>query len=164
MGHNFKEDLKKAEVSEEKFLEWAKRNNCPIRDVRYDKEYQKKDIDFLFKNDDVEKEWMGIEIKSDTGIFQYGNLCIELVSNRYTNSEGWWQHTKNNSKWLMFYMPQIDRYYRIKTKNIKDYIKQHGFDKTRNVFNSYCGFININNFCNWKGVNKDDILFDCDEI
>lgn len=160
MGYNFNEDLRKAEKSEMKFYNWAIAKGLEVKDVRHDVEWQKKDVDYLV-NVKEDNRIAKIEIKSDKGVYQYGNLCIELKSNRYINSDGWWEHTKDNSDWLLFYMEQIDKYYKIRTKDIKKYIEEKDFDRYRNVFNSYCGFINLNNFAKWKGVELNSLLFCC---
>lgn len=154
MGYNFQEDLKKAEVSEMKFYEYCVEQGFSVQDVRYDKQYQDVDVDFLVKNN--HDKWIEIEIKSDDGIAKYGNILLEEISNRYINSDGWWRKTQ--AKLLLFYMPQKGYYYKIKTKDIKEFLRT-GQYQVKNVFNSECKLFNIDKFCRWKGCSKNDLVF-----
>lgn len=156
MGYNFNEDLKKAEISEMKFYEKAKTySKYTVEDVRNDKAYQEIDVDFVMTRKST-GERINIEIKSDDGIAKYGNILLEEISNRYINSNGWWRKTK--ADWLLFYMPQKGYYYKIKVKDIKEYLLV-GQYQTKNVFNSVCKLFNIEKFCKWKGIEKDSLIF-----
>lgn len=156
MGYNFNEDLKKAEVSEMKFYEKAKKySKYIIEDVRHDKAYQEIDVDFVMTRKST-GEKINIEIKSDDGIAKYGNILLEEVSNVYINSDGWWRKTE--ADWLLFYIPQKDYYYKIKVEDIREYLL-YGQYQTKNVFNSVCKLFNIDKFCKWKGIEKDSLIF-----
>lgn len=156
MGYNFKQDLEKAEVSEMKFYDMVKgAKGYEVRDVRYIKEYQDIDVDFVLVRTKTGEE-INIEIKSDDGIAKWGNVLLEEVSNRYINSDGWWRKTQ--AKWLLFYMPQKGYFYKLKVDDISEYLKL-GQYQTKNVFNSVCKLINIDKFCKWKGIELDSLIF-----
>ena len=55
-------------------------------------------------------------------------------------------------------MPQKGYYYKIKVKDIKEYLLV-GQYQTKNVFNSVCKLFNIEKFCKWKGIEKDSLIF-----
>ncbi len=159
MGYNFKEDLQKAKFAEEKFIEWCKERNVKWLDVRLEKSFQDLDVDVVIYKDNKP---INIEIKSDDGIAKYGNnITIELISNMQYKTDGWWVKTtkEGGSKWLLFYSPQRDLFYKIKTKDLQQYIKERGFLRKLEMFNSWCGLINLNSFCRWRGIELDSLIF-----
>lgn len=158
MSYNFEDDNNKAKISEQKFMDWLERNNYKYDDVRYVEEYQALDVDFVMYKDDKS---INVEIKSDEGINVYGNLTIELVSNITYNTEGWWHKTTKDggSKWLLFYSPQLDLFYKIKTEDLKQYISEQGFIRKLKIFNSWCGLISLEKYCKFKGIELDSLIF-----
>lgn len=159
MGYNFKDDVQKAKFAEEKFISWCKERNIKCNDVRLEKSFQDVDVDVVIYKGDKP---INIEIKSDDGIAKYSNnITIELVSNMQYKTEGWWTKTtkEGGSKWLLFYSPQRDHFYKIKTDDLKQYIKERGFLRKLEMFNSWCGLINLNSFCRWKDIELDSLIF-----
>lgn len=159
VGYSFKEDLEKAKVAEGKFIEWCKGRNVKYDDVRLEKSFQDLDVDIVIYKDDKP---INIEIKSDDGIAKYNNnIAIELISNIEYKTEGWWKKTsrEGGSKWLLFYSPQRDLFYKIKTQDIKQYIAERGFLRQQEMWKSWCGLINLYSFCRWKGIELDSLIF-----
>lgn len=69
---NFNKELKKGQAGENRFIEYLNKINLKFRDVRFDKEYQKKGIDFIVQD-------VNFEIKTSGTLNNTGNIYIELV-------------------------------------------------------------------------------------
>lgn len=116
--NKFNSDLRKGRYAELKFMGYLAKEGFDFTDVGKVRMYQKMDIDIVIHGEDFDVD---IEIKSDEGIAQYGNLAIETISSRNIWSDGWIKYTK--AKWLIFYVPQQDKFYKFMTEHIKEYIE-----------------------------------------
>ncbi|WP_069999434.1 hypothetical protein [Cellulosilyticum sp. I15G10I2] len=64
-----------------------------IKDVRLDKEYQKKDIDFILKNAQS-GSISSYECKGEGEMYKYGNFCVEKYQDADTGRKGWFYYTE----------------------------------------------------------------------
>lgn len=118
MSYDFNADLRKGRYAELKFMGYLAKEGFDYTDVGKVRMYQKMDIDIVIHGKDFD---IDIEVKSDEGIAKSGNLAIETISSRNIWSDGWIKYTK--AKWLIFYVPQEDIFYKFRTKYIKEYIE-----------------------------------------
>ncbi len=90
---NFKTQLKIGQIAEEAIIEAFRNNGIELIDVREDSYYQKRDIDFIFADEDSDTT---IEVKNDKRAFYTGNLFIELLTDEAKGYKGWIHYCKAN--------------------------------------------------------------------
>lgn len=91
-----------------------------VIDVSADKEYQNKDIDFIIDGQTV-------EVKTQNGIVNYGDVVLELVSNTDNArfKDGWFNTTQADV--LIFYSPQYKVMYRVETQKLREWYAQNKY-------------------------------------
>lgn len=113
----FNESLKEGEMGEH--VVWNLFIKHPgvksVVDVRDDKEFQQKDIDFLIE--DKFRQFTPIEVKTDLKAHETGNIIYEVSTN---NSVGCFEKTQ--AKYIMYYVPGSRTVYRIDVKAMRTYI------------------------------------------
>jgi len=72
-----------------------------VHDVTQERQYQAQDIDLIAIKDNVNAT---IEVKNDRGIFNYGNVFLELISNLEYGTAGWFTYCR--ADYLVFYEEQ----------------------------------------------------------
>ena len=88
-----------------------------VTDVSKDKNYQKKGIDLVL--DDM----ITADVKGDTKISVTGNLFLELVSNRYKKTDGWFVKSEMD---ILFYLDVNQLLlYEINFDELKDYYEKN---------------------------------------
>ena len=91
-----------------------------VTDVASDKEWQDKDVDFLAVAAD---KTITVEVKTDTQIHKYNNICVETISNknkeRFRN--GWFNTTQ--ATYLFFYDTVNEVTHRVKTEELRQLYK-----------------------------------------
>lgn len=96
----FSESLKEGESGEH--VVWnilQKQSNIRnVVDVRMDKKFQEKDIDFLVEN--MNRQFTSIEVKTDFKAQETGNLVYELST---SNNIGCFEKTQ--AEYIMYYIP-----------------------------------------------------------
>lgn len=124
---NFFTDLERGKVAEEEVATYLTNRGNKLTDVRDNKEFQKKDIDYLVEDRDGRKG--SLEIKGDTKFSSTGNIFIEDGC-YYPSSgmrKGWSQYCEadyiclydNNKKiGLIFNWPQLREYAKKDGRNI----------------------------------------------
>lgn len=86
---NFSTTLIEGQSNEEIIRNFWVENGFKVIDVSDNPEYQKKDIDFLLSNGYSN---ISVEVKSDTRLFETGNIAIELAMYRKTGYYPGWYH------------------------------------------------------------------------
>lgn len=130
--HSFVQSAKIGKIGEEDVLNYLNTNDNieSIEDVRYVREYQKKDIDFIvnFKDGKQNK----IEIKTDT--YKSGNIYYETVSSLETDSIGCFEKTE--ADYLFYYYIALKDLYIFEMDQYRDWFqtqqasfKQLGYEK-----------------------------------
>ncbi|MEG1502271.1 MAG: hypothetical protein RR370_02670 [Synergistaceae bacterium] len=90
-----------------------------IKDVRNDKEYQKKDIDYiLVMNTGQERT---VEIKTDSYISD--NIFFETMSAKETNSIGCMYKTE--AEWLLYYFLRTKELYILKMPDYRNWVDEN---------------------------------------
>ena len=114
----FKEDLERAKPYEKAVMKYANHLEGVKEtiDVREDKKYQNKDIDFivLYKDGGFKR----IEIKVD--FFTTQNVFLEVVSNKKYNTQGCILKSKSEEIWYVFI--NLNKLYIINTKKLKNWL------------------------------------------
>ena len=106
--YSFAKQNTTAKKGEDIVLEYLKKEHKNVLDVRNDKTYRKKDIDFVIDVKSLLK--YTIELKSDDKISSTGNFFFETISNSVRSTLG------------CFMMSQADFFYYYDTKGDKLYI------------------------------------------
>lgn len=143
MGYNFQEDLKKGRYAELKFMGHMQQCRFDYTDVSKVKMYQNMDIDVVVHDD---KEDIDVEVKSDEGIAKYKdhNISIETISSRRVMSDGWWLYCQ--AKWLFFYSPQDDCFYKFLRQDIKRFMDAN-YCREVDSGNGKCKLVQISKLC-----------------
>lgn len=94
-------DFKTGEIGENITLSLLKNDKSisEIRDVRKDKKYQKRDIDFIIKKDNKD---IKLEVKTDARACSTGNIVYETYSNTKYNTVGCFDKTRAN--YILYYV------------------------------------------------------------
>lgn len=118
--HVFKKSLILGEEGEAKIFDYLKTQEKTelVKDVRDDKEYQSKDIDFIVtqKNGRI----FSVEVKTDQ--YDSQNLFYETISAVETNSIGCME--KSQAKYLIYYFTKFDKFYLIDLKEFNTWIRK----------------------------------------
>lgn len=121
---NFKKDLLRGKIGEERTKIIL--NNLPkvkeCIDVRGDKEYQDKDIDFEIIT--VNGKRKAIECKTDKKAQKTGNLYYETLSSKTKGTIGCFEKTKSNL--IFYYCIGCRDMYVFNTKKLQNHVKLHG--------------------------------------
>jgi hypothetical protein len=104
MIHEFKNSLTLGKLGEEEVIKYFNKQEIEFVDVRNDKDYQSKDVDFvLYTSMDA---WC-VDIKTDNMISKTGNLFIETTSNKELGKKGWLYASKADEIWYFDYVNKI---------------------------------------------------------
>lgn len=89
--NNFNKALAAGKVGEDLVLDYMTAIGYHMEDVSGDKDFQKRDIDFLacYKGNR-----MAIEVKADSRVAETGNLVVETCTNIDANKKGWFFTTQ----------------------------------------------------------------------
>lgn len=113
----FDESLKEGESGEH--VVWNLLQNQPnirsIVDVRKDKKFQEKDIDFLVEN--MNRQFTSIEVKTDFKAHETGNLVYEVTTSRHIGC-----FEKTQAEYIMYYIPANKVVYMIDVVGLRTYI------------------------------------------
>lgn len=113
----FSEDLKEGGYGEHAiwnlFIKqpWVK----SVVDVRDDKDFQEKDIDFLIE--DKNRQFTPIEVKTDFQAHETGNIVYEVSTN---NNIGCFEKTQ--AKYIMYYIPKSRVAHMINVIELRSYL------------------------------------------
>lgn len=114
----FKEDLQYGETGEH--IAWVSLLESPktrqVLDVRKDKYFQEKDIDFLQL--DFQNKVNKIEVKTDRQAHETGNIAFETMSNTNIGCL-----ERSEADFIYYYIEKTDEVIIIKLKELKGYIK-----------------------------------------
>ena len=88
-----------------------------IVDVRDDKNFQKKDIDFLVE--DINRQFTPVEVKTDFKTQDTGNIVYELSCNG-----GMGCFEKSDAKVFMYYVPATKTVYEIDAVALRTYLQK----------------------------------------
>ena len=88
-----------------------------IVDVREDKNFQDKDIDFLVENN--ERQFTPIEVKTDYKAHETGNLVYEVST---SGNIGCFEKTE--ARFIMYFVPESEQILVLSVKNLRNYIEQ----------------------------------------
>ena len=115
----FSESLKEGESGEHVVWNLLQKSNTvrSVVDVRMDKDFQEKDIDFLVEND--KRQFTAIEVKTDFKAHETGNLVYELSTSRHIGC-----FEKTEAKYVMYYIPASKVVHMIDVVALRTYIHQ----------------------------------------
>ena len=115
----FNESLKEGAMGEH--VVWNLFNKHPgvrsVVDVREDKGFQEKDIDFLIE--DTHRQFTPVEVKTDLKAHETGNIVYELSTSTHMGC-----FEKTQAKYIMYYVPHDKTVYRIDVKALRTYINE----------------------------------------
>ena len=113
----FDESLKEGESGEH--VVWNllqnQKNIRSIVDVRKDKKFQEKDIDFLVEN--ISRQFTSIEVKTDFKAHETGNLVYELTTSKHIGC-----FEKTQAEYIMYYIPADKVVHMIDVVGLRTYI------------------------------------------
>lgn len=118
----FKDDKQLAIIGE--FVVWNALQDLKdvkkVIDVREDRRFQEWDVDLLIEND--ERQFFGIEVKTDWKTFETGNVIFETES---FGKIGCLERTK--ADYVAFFVPQSGNIYLCDTKELKKCAKSGNY-------------------------------------
>ena len=88
-----------------------------IVDVREDKNFQDKDIDFLVEN--IDRQFTPIEVKTDFKAHETGNIVYEVST---SNNIGCFEKTQ--ASFIMYFIPGSQQVHVLSVKALRTYIEQ----------------------------------------
>lgn len=98
---------------------WNLYNNLPgvrnVVDVRKDREYQEKDIDFLVE--DNNRQFTPIEVKTDYQAHETGNIVYEISTSNHVGC-----FDKTQAKYIIYFIPRAEIAYAINVKELRKYV------------------------------------------
>lgn len=115
---HFKESLKDGEYGEHaiwNLLNKMKRTRNVI-DVREDKGFQEKDIDFLVE--DINRQITFVEVKTDYQAQDSGNIVYEVST---SGNKGCFEKTE--AKYVIYFIPKTQVAYFIDVPKLRNYVK-----------------------------------------
>lgn len=109
-------------IGEEVFIKYINKNlkediGSKLIDVRADKEYQEKDIDFILEN--IEHPNISFEVKTETTIGN--NITVVYWKDIHKQKKGWIQVTE--ADYIFLYKQQLNKAFLIKTGMLKLYVE-----------------------------------------
>ena len=110
------------QIGENVFIEYINKNLKPgsvLRDVREDKEFQNKDIDFIIENLDI-NEVKTFEVKTETTLSNKFSIVYWKDINQ--QKKGWIQVTE--ADYIFLYKQQTNKAYILNTPLLKKYVNQ----------------------------------------
>lgn len=117
-------------VSQEYLKTWKSIKD--IKNVRNDKEYQKKDIDIII----TLKDYMDVSIEVKTDSYTSGNIFYETISNDVKNEIGCMDKTEANFIFYYFIHPSYRKIYIFNTESLREWKEKNKEKYTlRKVFN-----------------------------
>ena len=86
-----------------------------VVDVRDDKVFQEKDVDFLVEN--MDRQFIWVEVKTDFVGHKSGNIVYELTTSGHTGC-----FEKTQAKYIVYYFPHAETAHLIDVKKLRNYI------------------------------------------
>lgn len=115
-------------VGEEKIRSYLLDKGFVVVDRSQDKEYQEKDIDFEYSEDNV--NFTSVEVKSDRRMAETHNIVVEMAMHRQTGTYEGWYH-KCEADVLCFYDEVNSIAYFINWPELKQLIKDFTWSFSR---------------------------------
>lgn len=125
--NSFKESTDIGKIGEDAFLTMiANMSGYSFLDVTKNPKYFQDDIDFIVTNKATEVETT-IDVKTDTQIGKYGNICVETISNKNEErcKNGWFNTSK--ADFWFFYDTENEIFYAIKADELRKSYKENSF-------------------------------------
>lgn len=118
MSSNWTRQKAKGSIGEQLFKDTMLSRKHTVIDVRDDKEYQTKDVDFIVSG-------FNIEVKTDYRMNQTGNIFLEDVIEYWDDEQkaGWFKTT--TADYLSFVDGKTKDIHIYKTTTLRDYIKDN---------------------------------------
>lgn len=91
-----------------------------VVDVRDDERFRKFDVDFLIEN--YNRQFIWLEVKTDSMAHRTGNFAYELKSSKTYNTLGCFEKTK--ADYIAYYVPGYQKVFLINVGLLRDYV--HG--------------------------------------
>jgi hypothetical protein len=88
-----------------------------VVDVRKDKRFQEKDIDFLVENTD--QQFTSIEVKTDFKAHETGNIVYEATTSGHIGC-----FEKTQADYIAYFVPKSKKIYMIHVKALRTYLHQ----------------------------------------
>lgn len=122
----FSESLREGESGEHVVWNLLQKSDTvrSIVDVRLDKEFQDKDIDFLVENN--KRQFTSIEVKTDLKAHETGNLVYELSTSNHIGC-----FEKTEAKYIMYYIPASKIVHMIDVRELRNYVYTNRPDEIR---------------------------------
>lgn len=119
--HNFASSVKIGEAGEAIIYNYLSEMEdiVEIKDVRKDKLYQKKDIDYILVMKDGKERT--VELKTDTYVSP--NIFFETMSANETGSVGCMYKTE--AQWLLYYFIKTGELYVLKMPEYREWVDEH---------------------------------------
>ena len=105
-----------------------------VVDVRKDREFQEKDIDFLVE--DINRQFTSIEVKTDFKAHETGNLVYELST---SNNVGCFDKTQ--AKYIVYFIPKAKEAHVISVKALRDYVYNKAHPEEKKMGDNATGFL-----------------------
>ena len=86
-----------------------------VVDVRDDKDFQEKDIDFLVEN--LDRQFTPIEVKTDFKAHETGNLVYEVTTSGHIGC-----FEKTQAKYIAYFIPKAEEVHLVDVKKLRSYI------------------------------------------
>lgn len=121
-AHRFEDTLKIGEAGFNEVEGILKRlpNHYVALDRQLDKEFMKKDIDFIWIYEDEGIRYKTCELKTDTKGHRTGNMFIEVLTNVARNKEGNYYYTE--CELFMYYFIESKELYIIPMDDLRQYV------------------------------------------
>jgi len=120
--HNFADSIKVGKKGENIVYDWlmSRESVKNVIDVSDDRDYQKKDIDYIVQFHKGKN--VSIEIKCDT-YYHTGNFFLELISNDNKGTEGCLIYTE--ADYLFYFFDKVNILYIIPVKELQQWISEN---------------------------------------
>lgn len=104
-----------------------------VVDVRDDKTFQEKDIDFLVEN--LDRQFTSVEVKTDFKAHETGNIVYEVTTSGHMGC-----FEKTEAKYIAYYIPKSEEVHLIDVKKLRSYI--HSIQpEPKNMGDNAMGFL-----------------------
>ena len=86
-----------------------------VIDLRYDKTFQEKDIDFMVENQT--RQFNYVEVKTDFKAHETGNLAYEITTSGHAGC-----FDKTEANMIAYYLPESKELYLIDARGLRNYV------------------------------------------
>lgn len=145
----FSESLKYGEYGEHAIWNLLNKQDeiRSVIDVRQDKGFQEKDIDFWIENQ--QRQFRSIEVKTDFRAHETGNLAYELTT---SGNVGCLEKTQADI--IIFFIPKSRQAHLVKTSVLREYVKNAHLEEIRMGDNATGYLLSIADLKRRKVINK----------